>query len=536
MVERLEQENSPGFDPQRYLGIARRRYFHFLIPLFVGWSAVWTISWVLPPIYQSSTLILVEQPTMPKNYVTPNINEDLQQRLQSITQQILSRTRLIHIIEQYGLYNGKHAKRSSDEKVEIMRKDIGIELVRDVGNQITSFNVSYKSRDPHAAQQITGELTNLFINENLEARQQQSQSTTHFLEDQLAAAQQSLAQQEDKVRQFKGQHIGEMPDQVASNLQILAGLQGQLQNQQDSLNSAKQQRVYLQTLADQDRTLRVSSQGSDDTAVGLPALDNELTRLKAQLADLSSHYTNRHPDVRKLRERIAQTQKARDQVFANMKAHQRETKGGNAEDNDEPANADHKQEGAEPQIQGQLRSNQIEITNREHAIANLNSKIELYQAHLAEEPIREQQLADLNRGYEESKANYAELLKKKNDSAMATSMELLQQGERFRIMDPPSFPQKPDFPNRLKFCGIGVGVGLALGLVVVGAFEMIDDRLHSAQEIRDLVAAEVIGEIPSIEAVSDAEAARRKVLFAWASAAVVLVAILVGSAFSYLRG
>ena len=103
-------------------------------------------------------------------------------------------------------------------------------------------------------------------------------------------------------------------------------------------------------------------------------------------------------------------------------------------------------------------------------------------------------------------------------------------------MDPPSFPQKPDFPNRLKFCGIGVGVGLALGLVVVGAFEMIDDRLHSAQEIRDLVAAEVIGEIPSIEAVSDAEAARRKVLFAWASAAVVLVAILVGSAFSYLRG
>ena len=135
-----------------------------------------------------------------------------------------------------------------------MRKDINIELVRDSRNQITAFNVSYTSRDPRLAQKVTGELTNLFINENLEVRQQQSEGTTQFLETQLEAARKDLADQEDRVRQFKAQHVGEMPGQLTSNLQILQGLQTQLQTAEDSLNAARQQRVYLQTLADQYRT------------------------------------------------------------------------------------------------------------------------------------------------------------------------------------------------------------------------------------------------------------------------------------------
>src|SRR5580704_3408840 len=127
MTEELEDEKSSGgVDIQRYLGLVRRRHIHFLIPLFLGWVLVWSASWVLPPRYQSSTLILVEQPTMPKDYVTPNVNEDLQVRLQSITQQILSRTRLLHIIDQFNLYADKRGKLNPDEKVEVMRKDIEI--------------------------------------------------------------------------------------------------------------------------------------------------------------------------------------------------------------------------------------------------------------------------------------------------------------------------------------------------------------------------------------------------------------------------
>ena len=273
--------------------------------------------------YQSTTLILVEQPTMPKDYVTPNVNDDLQDRMQSITQQILSRTRLAAYYRSIESLCGRPSQPSPDQMVDRMRKDIDIELVQDARNQITAFNVSYSSRDPHMAQRVTSELTNLFINENLEVRQQQSEDTTKFLENQLETARQTLSDQEEKIREFKGQHVGELPTQVGSNLQILAGLQSQLQTEEDALNTAKQQRVYLETLLNQYRSLQGAPKGSGSGAsanVGLPAIDEELEKLRAQLADLRSHYTDRHPDVRKLKQQIADTEKTRDQIVADLKA------------------------------------------------------------------------------------------------------------------------------------------------------------------------------------------------------------------------
>jgi polysaccharide biosynthesis transport protein len=538
MPEDLEEKPSQGLNLDYYLGVVRRRHLHFLIPLFIGWTLVWAASWVLPPRYQSSTLILVEQPTMPKDYVTPNVNDDLQERMQSITQQILSRTRLLHIIDQFHLYAGNHGDRLPDDKVELMRKDIDIELVRDARNQITAFNVSFTSRDPHLAQQVTSELTNLFINENLEVRQQQSEGTTQFLEDQLESARKSLAEQEDRIRQFKGQHVGEMPGQLASNLQILSGLQSQLQNDQDALNAAKQQHVYLQTLVDQYHALQGSAKSSDGTAVpvGLPALDQELEKEKAQLADLRSHYTERHPDVRKLKDQVAETEKMRDQLLASLQTKSSNAGADGADSAAVSASADPAQTAMLLQMQGQLRSNQVEIGNRERDLATLKTKIDDYQARLNQEPIREQQLADLTRGYDQSKANYDDLLKKKNESQMATSMELLQQGERFRVIDAPSFPEKPEFPNRLKLCGMGLGAGIALGVFVAGAFEMFDRRAYNEQELKGLIPVAILAEIPEVTTPDDEKRARRRFWLGWATAAFVVCTILAGSAFSFLRG
>jgi succinoglycan biosynthesis transport protein ExoP len=538
MVDDLEEQSPESIDIQHYLGIVRRRHFHFLIPLFVAWAVVWGASWVLPPRYLSSTLILVEQPTMPKDYVTPNVTDDLQERMQSITQQILSRTRLLHIIDQFNLYAGPRSNGSPDAKVDRMRKDIGIDLVRDEHNQITAFNVSYTSRDPRLAQAVTSELTNLFINENVEESTNQAKDNTKFLEGQLETARKTLSEQEEKVREFKALHVGEMPGQLASNLQILSGLQSQLQNEEDALNTARQQHVYLQSMVDQYRTMQGASKTSDGTpTVGLPALDQELDKLKAQLADLSSHYTDRHPDVRNLKEQIAKTEKIRDQLVANMKA--KDAAGAQADGSDtatSSASADPTQASLLAPIQGQLKSNQVEISNREHSIAALKVKMDEYQGRLNQEPIREQQLADLTRGYDQSKANYDDLLKKKNDSAMATSMVMQQRGERFQVIDPPSFPQKPDFPNRLKFCGIGLGIGLALGIAVAGAFEFMDDRMYDEKQLKKLLPAEVMAEIPAIVNVADQQRATLQVWLGWATAAVVFVTILAGSAISFLRG
>jgi polysaccharide chain length determinant protein (PEP-CTERM system associated) len=536
MPEDFDEQKTGGFDLPHYLGIARRRHMQFLVPLLLGWFAVWGASWVLPSRYRSGTLILVEQPTMPKDYVTPNVNDDLQDRLRSITQQILSRTRLLHIIDQLNLYGDSHGHLTPDDKVERMRKEIEIELVRDPENRVSAFNVYYSSHDPRVAQQVTSELTNLFISENLEVRQQQSEDTTQFLEGQLETARKILSDQEEKIRQFKGQHVGELPAQVGSNLQILAGMQSQLQTEEDSLNTAKQQRVYLETLMNQYHSLQGTPKAASGAALGLPAIDEELDKLRAQLADLSSHYTDRHPDVRKLKEQIAETEATRSQLAASLKAKAAAAQADPGAANT-PTDADMR-DASSPmvQLQGQIQANRVEISNRERSVGELKAKVTDYQARLNQEPVREQQLSDLTRGYDQSKANYDELLKKKNESAMATSMELLQQGERFRIVDPPSLPAKPDFPNRLKFCVIGLGFGLALGGVVAAAFEVMDDRIYDEKELQKLLPVPVISEIPALAAPADQQLERRRLWLGWVTAALVSVTILLGSALSYWRG
>jgi succinoglycan biosynthesis transport protein ExoP len=536
MVDELEEKPGESINLQQYVDVIRRRHMYFLIPFFLGWLVVWSASWVLPSQYKSGTLILVEQPSMPKDYVTPNISDDLQARLASITQQILSRTNLLHIIKEVNLYADQGGHVNEDELVERMRKDIDIELVKDVYQHITSFNIFFSARDPHVAQQVTGQLTNLFISENLELRQQKSEDTTKFLEQQLESARQNLAEQEEKVRVYKDQHLGELPSQLGSNVQILSGLQSQLQNEEDGLNSDRQQNAYLQSMLEQSRALQRAPRTENGTPVGIPALDEELEKLRAQLADLSSHYTDRHPDVRKLKDQIAKTEKMRDQALADLKAGATATSGSSNSPASVADSVDSADGPATVQLQGQLKANQIDMSNKEHEIAGLKSKIDDYQRRLNEEPAREQQYADLTRNYEQSKADYDELLKKKNSSQMATSMELLQQGEHFQMIDPPSLPLKPDFPNRLKFCGIGLGVGIALGAGLAGATEFLDDRVYDEKALKALLPVNVISEIPAISGPDEERKQGRKLWVSWVTTGVVLATVLLGSAISFFRG
>jgi polysaccharide chain length determinant protein (PEP-CTERM system associated) len=524
MTELIEEQESTQPDFERYLDVARRRHMYFLVPLFLGWLLVWGSSWILQTSYKSSTLILVEQPTMPQSYVAPNVNENLQDRLQSITQQILSRTRLLMIIDKLNLYaNGEKGPKSTDDKVEALRKDIKVELVKDTRNQeISAFRVSFSAHDPVMAQKVTKELTQLFIDENLRVREEQSQGTTHFIEKQLNDAGVVLAAQEAKVKQFEAAHEGSLPSQQASNLQILSGLQGQLQNQQDSLNTAKQQRVYFQTLIEQYKNAHASGRSIDGTPTGVTALDQQLNSLQAQLTDLSSRYTDSYPDVQKIKAQIAKTERQKEQLLA---APRTASKLGNETESTPML-----------QLQSQLQANQLEISSRERAIVGLEARINEYQGRLNSAPAAEQQLLELNRGYEQSKANYDDLLKKKNNSVMATSMEQMQQGERFTMLDPPSLPIKPDFPNRMKFCGMGILAGLGLGCLVVFLFEFFDDRMHGEKELKALLPINVMAEIPEIETPLDQDKKKRQLVQGWAMAVIIVLIIAAGSTFSYMRG
>jgi polysaccharide chain length determinant protein (PEP-CTERM system associated) len=535
--ENFEEQASGRPDIQRYLNVVRRRHLHFLIPLLIGWLAVWVIGWIIPARYKSSTLILVEQPSMPKDYVAPNVSEDLQDRLQSITQQILSRTRLLSIIDKLHLYGEGRDQTTPDERVDLMRKDIEIELVHGENQkEITGFTIAYSAHDPKVAQQVTSELTDLFIDENLKARQQESEDTTKFIESQLETARASLAEQEAKVREYEGNHEAELPSQQASNIQILNGLQSQLQNEQGALNTAKQQGIYLQAMLEQYRALSGTSGTVDGNPTSMSAIDQQLDLLRSKLTNLSSHYTDRYPEVKNLKSEIAKDEKMRDELLANLK--DKGKSGGQAQANTTPAAqgaASSLQNTQMLQLDSQLQANRAEITNREQSIASLKARVDAYQARLNNEPAREQELADLSRGYEQSKANYDELLKKKNASTMATSMEQMQQGERFRMLDPPSLPMKPDFPNRLKVCGIGLGIGLLLGLIVAGGNEVLDDRLYSEKEIKALLPVAIISEIPEILLPSDERRSKRRMALGWAMAALVFATIIAGSTFSFLH-
>jgi polysaccharide chain length determinant protein (PEP-CTERM system associated) len=504
--------------------------------MFVGWLLVYAASWIVPARYKSSTLILVEQPTMPKDYVTPNVNEDLQERLQSITQQILSRSRLLHIMDEMHLYAKKRNRLSPDEAVEAMRKDIDIELVRGPDSRINAFKVSYSASTAASAQQVTSALTTLFISENLEVRQQASEDTTKFLESQLETARQGLTAQEDKIRTFKGQHPGELPAQLESNLQILSGLQSQLQAQEDSLNTAKQQRVYVQTLLNQYRVAQGAAKTPDGVHTTLSSVDAELDKLRGELNTLRSSYNDQYPEIREVKDKIARTEKLKQQLLVNQPRAGTSESGTTDSGGAIPETTGSHDLSATAQLQSQLTANEIEIKNREQSVESLKGELDRYRGRLNQEPVREQELADLTRGYEQSKISYDELVKKKNDSAMATSMELMQQGERFRVLDPASLPLKPSFPDRMKMCLMGLGIGVALGLGAVMATEAMDDRVYDEVELKQLLPLPVLAEIPVVSDDIDAKAQRKRLRLGVVTASMVFTIILAGSAFSYFRG
>ena len=216
MPEDFEDKPSEKPDLKEYWRLARRRCWYFFLPLFGTWLILFAAGWLLPAVYRSGTLIIVEEPTVPSQYVVSNVSSDLQKnRLDSITQQILSRTRLLQIIEKLNLYTKERGRLTPEELVERMRNDIDIELVRSPGKEdLTAFNVYFSANSPRTAQATTSELTSLFISENLEARQQQSENTTRFLESQLEQARAVLAEQERRLREYKDRYLGELPNQL----------------------------------------------------------------------------------------------------------------------------------------------------------------------------------------------------------------------------------------------------------------------------------------------------------------------------------
>jgi polysaccharide chain length determinant protein (PEP-CTERM system associated) len=475
-------------------------------------------------------VILVEQQKVPQQFVMPNVQVDLEERLQSITQQVLSRSRLLNIINNLHLYHGLFFS-SPDDQVQQMRKDIKIDLIQTPPTsgkppELTAFRVSYVADKPQIAQQVNTQLASYFIDENVRASQQQSESTTNFLDSQLTSAAAALAAQEKQIREYEAAHVGELPDQLQSNLQILAGAQTQLAAAIDARDKALQQQAYLNSLATQYDAMGVT----ESTTPTTPTVGQQLDSARAELASLEAKYTPDHPDVKKMKETIAKLEQ--------MQKDTQDNKSDSSSDTDKPTATPYQLQAMTPlmQIQSQLKANKLEIQSRETQIAKLEAKVNEYQARLNATPGRQQELSDIMRNYDESKKNYDELLGKTMSSSLATSLNRQQQGDQFRIIDPPSLPEKSSFPDRFKFSLAGLGIGLALAFVLGVGAEFLDDRIRSEQDLVDTAQLPVLAEIPPLPTEHEIAAQKWKPWIAVAAAILIAIIIPTGIWYAYFWG
>jgi len=537
MPEELDDYVPRGLE--EYWAIVRRRRWWILLPLFSCWIVVWGFSWLLPTTYRSEALIFVEQQKVPDHYVVPNITFDARSRLQSMTQQILSRAHMQSTIDHFHLYSqgrGLNRLLNSGDPVEQMRKDIKIELVDSPEHpgELTSFKIQYSSSSPILAQQVNSELTSLFVNENVKAQQQQSENTTVFLDTQLEEARAKLAEQEVKVRAFKAKHLGDLPNQLESNVQILSGLQAQLQAAQRSLDGARQQKIYLESLQQQYQSAQTSlSTGNSPTS--REALAKELVDLRVRLSDLRSRYTDDHPDIVAVKGKISKTETLMKQLADEIASTQKTENASSAVDHAAVGEVQRDSLPSMMQIQSQLKANQLEIQNYQQHERDLETQVSAYQARLNVTPEIEQELAEVSRGYEESKSNYNSLLQKQMQSQLATSLERQQNGEQFSIVDPPNLPDRPLSPSHFLLSLGGLVLGTILGVALTALLEMTDVRIRQEKDLERLVPARVLVGIPRLSTPTEDHLRLTAQWIELGAVATIIILIVVGNLFAFYK-
>jgi polysaccharide biosynthesis transport protein len=535
-----DNEGQLKFGAEELWAMARRRRWWVLLPLFLCWAAVWAGSWLLPTSYQSEAQIVVEQQKVPEYYVQPNVTANLQERLQTMTQQVLSRTRLQATIDSFRLYPPPHGLArllQAPDPVDQMRRDIKIEPVQPPGQpaNLTAFKIYYSGDTPQRAQQVNSHLATLFIDENLKAEEQSSESTTSFLESKLAEARARLQEQEAQVRAFEATHMDVLPSQMPSNVQILSSLQTELENNHRELDSANQQKLYLESQLQQLESAKAAL-GSENGASSPEALEQELLELRHRLADLSAKYTDQHPEIIALKNKIAETEKLKKQLETEVAAEQTQTPPAKPDNSTLLNGSKGSTSSVMITLTSQLKANALQIQNYQRREKSLQSEIATYQERIRLTPQTDQELQEISRGYEESKTNYNSLLQKQDQSKLATSLAQRQQGAQFRVLDPPSLPDKPATPNHLMLSLAGLGLGAVLGVSLVAMVELTNRRVRHEKELADLVPARVLVCVPHLAIPGEArlEAASRRLEMI--AAVAILALIVVGNFYSFYKG
>jgi polysaccharide chain length determinant protein (PEP-CTERM system associated) len=500
--------------------LLRRRWLVVLPFAAATIVTVAALHWI-PNRYRSETLILVVPQRVPETYVKATVTTKIGDRLQSITQQILSRTRLERIIQDFNLYVRERRDGVMENIVEQMRKDIAVQMVKG-----DAFRVSYVTADPQMAMKVTERLASLFIEQNLRDRELLADATNQFLDTQLEDARRRLEEHEHALEEYRKKFSGELPSQLQSNLQVLQSAQLQLQALAESMNRDRDQLMVA------ERSIAASSQpGADEIQSADPASADEasaasatpaarLEASRATLRALETRLTDMHPDVIRVKRLIADLE----QKVAETPVADAPTEAAGAVNRATATRLKrlHDLQTDRDVLRRQIDENQAHQDQLQHQITG-------YQTRVAAAPARESEIAALSRDYDTLRKVYAELLAKREDSKVAANLERRQIGEQFKILDPAQFPEKPFSPNRPLLAAGGAGLGLFLGLALIALMEHRDRRLRTEADVALVLQLPVLALIP--RAATPSQLRRARILM-WASsvtAGALVVAVVLGA-------
>jgi polysaccharide biosynthesis transport protein len=524
-----EQDEAPkkGAGFERIQAIWSRRKWLAILVFAMPFAAASAVILSLPHLYRSTATVVVDRQQVPESFVRSTVTSELETRLQTISQEILSRSRLEGLITRFGLYSDLRKRESNEEVLDRMRRDIQLEIrsaeAKGDRRATIAFALSYRGRDPQTVALVTNTLASFYIEENLKARERQATGTTEFLRAQISQTKKRLDEQERVVSEFKRRHLGELPQQMQPNLATLEILNTQLRlNNDNQVRAAERREALTAQISEAEsfgRTLGVL--GAPGAGPEAPAL--HLARLKQELTAARTRYTDTHPTVIRLKDEIAAVE--RDQVGA-----QPETK-------PEPASAPATTL-ASPymlRLREALHSAEAEVKILKTEEQRLRGAISAYQVRVENSPRREQEFQDVSRDYESTKEQHQSLTKRYEEAQVSESMEQRQKGEQFRILDPAVPSAVTTAPNRARLLLMALALSAGLAGAVAMLAEMFDTSFHSAAELRASTPVPVLVSIPRI--LIEADRRRRLRRFRLAAAGALMGLILVtGAAHFIARG
>ncbi len=517
----------PGktYTPDDFVRIAWARKWLIVIPTVLIASATVLVSHFLPNRYRAFTTILVVPQRVPESYVRSTVTVDVGDRLQTISQQILSRTRLERIVDEFNLYEGERKTLIMEDIIERMRtRDIKVELASRRGNDTSSFTVGFEASNPRTAMLVTERLASMFVQENLQDREVLADATNQFLQAQLEDARRRLIEQEKKLELFRRRNFGQLPEQVSSNLSMMQTTQLQMQANLEAASKERDRLLSLeQAIADAIANARAQmpalSRASDEAPPGTAA--QRLEAARAELRNLELRLKPQHPDISRARRAVAELEAKAEQEA------QLQPLG---------ADPDQLQAALPADVAARVSAMRIEadeirrrLETRKQDEERLNSVMKGYTARLETTPALESEMTELMRDYSTLKDQYTTLLRKSEDSKIAVNLERRQIGEQFRVIDGARLPERPVSPNRWRINLIGSFGGLLIAIGLLALLEYRDTTLKTDDDVVVSLALPVLAVIPAMITTTERQRMkRRRVLTIAASlASVVVIAIAV---------